>query len=213
MSIDNIITQIEDESFEALVSKGIHAILFALKRQNGQITTDKTKNLLYGYPVGGFNTSGDTVDMEEFQDQIRGGMNKTFLPGAVDPGDITFTTYFAPALGKPPIEGAINSTVIIPQFILALARKQSDTVLQGFFLAGVNYAGGCEIKGDYGKAIGSSIKFKITGSLTVGYNSVGPIPMALYTAGASGIQTASADPVETFLNSVNVPGAAGTMTA
>ena len=209
MPINEIMTQIEGESFEALVSKGIHAILFPLKRVGLNVTTDKSKNLLYGYPVGGFNTSGENVDQEEFQDQIRGGDYKTFLPGATDPGDITFNTYFAPTLGKPDIAGVVNSMVITPQFILALARKQSDTVLQGFFLAGVNYAGGNEIKGDYGKAIGSSLKFKISGKPTVGYDEVGTFPMSLYEAGA-GIITASADAVEQFLKSANVPD---TMTA
>ena len=214
MSFNDIITQIENDSFEALVSKGIHAILFAMKRTGGTITTDKSKNLLYGYPVGGFNTGGETVDMEEFQDQIRGGIYKTSLPGAIDPGDLTFTTYFAPSLGKPDVAGVVNSMVITPQFILCLARKISDSTLQGFFLSGVNYAGGNDIKGDYGKAIGSSLKFKISGEPKVGYDQVGNIPMSLYIAGAdSNIEITSADPVESFLNSVQVDDVDNAMTA
>jgi hypothetical protein len=185
---NDVATQLGNERFEALVAKGIHAILFAVTPSG----TDKTRNLLHGYPVGGFQTSGETADMEEFQDQIRGGNYKTYIGGAIDPGDITFNAYFAPTMGKPEIEGVINSTVLTPQFILQLARKQSDTMLQGFFAAGVNYLGGNDIKGDYGKVIGSSLKFKISGEPLVGYAKVGPIAMSLYTAG---VQTASAAPV------------------
>lgn len=175
-----VATQIASERFEALVSKGIHAMLFPVTRDG----LDKSKNLLYGYPVGGFNTSGETVDQEEFQDQTRGGDYKTFIPGATDPGDITFNTYFDQNKGKPPIEGVVNSTVMTPQFVLVLARKQSATQLQGFFTAGVNYSGGNDIKGDYGKVIGSSLKFKITGKPYYGPE-VGTIPMSEYTAGST----------------------------
>jgi len=170
-------TQIEDERIEALVSKGIHAMLFRMTRSG----TDTSRNLLYGYPVGGFNTSGESVDQEEFQDQLAGGMHKTFIGGAVDPGDITFNAMFVPEMGMPEIEGVVNSMSMTPQFTLVLARKKSDTVLEGFFSAGVNYAGGNDIKGDYGKVIGTSLKFKITGKPQVGYAKVGDIPMSLYT--------------------------------
>ena len=84
--------------------------------------------------------------------------------------------------------------VITPQFVLILARKKSETVLQGFFNAGVNYMGGMDIKGDYGKAIGSSLNFKITGAATFGYNDVGEIDMSLYTAGAT-LLASAADPL------------------
>jgi hypothetical protein len=170
--------QIASERFEALVAKGIHAILFRVTRSG----IDSTKNLLYGYPIGGFNTSGDSVDSEEFQDQTRGGMYKNFVGGAIDPGDITFTAYFAPDMGKPDIEGVTNSRSLTPQFVLTLATKKDDDTLEGFFSAGVNYAGGNEIKGDFGKFIGSSMKFKITGKPSVGYEEVGDIDMALYEA-------------------------------
>jgi len=72
--------------------------------------------------------------------------------------------------------------VFTPQFLLILARKKSDTVLEGFFSAGVNYAGGNDIKGDYGKVIGSSLKFKITGEPKVGYEEVGDFPLSVYNA-------------------------------
>jgi len=181
MSTPEFMTQIASERFEALVSKGIHAILFAVTRDG----IDKTKNLLHGYPVGGFNTSGETIEMEEFQDQIRGGMSKTFIAGQTDPGDITFDAYFSPEKGKPDIEGVVNSMVLTPQFILTLARKKSDTTLEGFFSAGVNYSGGNEIKGDLGKAMKTSLKFKITGETLVGYAKVGDIAMSLYEAGSA----------------------------
>ena len=170
-------TQLGNERFETFVSKGIYALLFPVTRDG----VDTTKNLLYGYPVGSFNMSGETVEMEDFQDQIRGGMNKTFIAGQTDPGDITFDAYFTPEMGKPPIEGVVNSMVFTPQFILTLARKKDATTLEGFFSAGVNYAGGNEIKGDLGKAMKTSLKFKITGETLVGYDKVGDIDMSLYT--------------------------------
>jgi hypothetical protein len=177
----DIFTQLTADHFETLVSKGIHAILFRVKRDG---TTDKTKNILYGCPVGSFNTSGETVEMEEFQDQIRGGMHKTKVGGAIDPGDITFKAYFDPTRGKPDIEGIVNSMAVTPQFTLILARKKNATTLEGFFAAGVNYAGGNDIQGDYGKIIGSSLKFAITGEPQYGYDDVGDIPMSMYVAGA-----------------------------
>ena len=173
--MSDLLTQLGNEKFEAFVSKGIHALLFPVTREG----VDTTRNLLYGYPVGGFNTSGDTVDQEEFQDQIRGGMNKTFLPGLIDPGDITFNTYFTPDKGKPEIPGVVDSMVMTPQFILILARKKGAG-LEGFLSAGVNYASGNDLKGDYGKTIGSSLKFKITGEVKSGYAAVGPVSMELY---------------------------------
>jgi hypothetical protein len=76
--------------------------------------------------------------------------------------------------------GQINSTVITPQFMLILAKKKSDTVLEAFFAAGVNYSGGNDLKGDYGKIIGSSLKFKISGEPKVGFAACGEIPMTWY---------------------------------
>jgi hypothetical protein len=200
----DVFTQITSEGFEALVSKGIHVLLFRVHRVGGVIQTDKSVNLLCGYPVGGFNTSGESVDSEDFQDQIRGGMHKTKVGGAIDPGDITFNAYFDPNRGKPEIEGVVNSMSITPQFVLALARKKSSTQLQGFFAAGVNYAGGMDIKGDYGKIIGSSLKFAITGEPKFGHDAVGTFPMSDYTAGATGL-IASADPLQSLLNSTEPP--------
>ena len=178
MSAPEFMTQLASERFEALVSKGIHAILFPVTKTG----VNTTKNLLYGYPVGSFTSSGETVEMEDFQDQIRGGMSKTFIAGQADQGDISFEAYFSPEMGKPKIEGVVNSMVVTPQFILTLARKKSDTTLEGFFSAGVNYAGGNDIKGDLGKAMKTSLKFKITGEVLVGYEEVGEIAMSLYNA-------------------------------
>ena len=193
MSAPEFNTQVINEAFEAIVAKGIHALLFPLKRgTNGSIEIDTSKNLLYGYPIGSFNTGGESVDSEEFQDQTRGGIYKTKVAGAIDPGDITFNAYFDPKFGKPDIAGVHNSMVFTPQFVLYLARKKSETELQGFFAAGVNYAGGSEIKGDYGKILGSSLKFAISGEPQYGENKVGIISMAHYKAGATtGTQTAS----------------------
>ncbi|MCL2710771.1 MAG: hypothetical protein FWE95_07810 [Planctomycetaceae bacterium] len=185
MSTD-VMTQVADDNFEALVSKGIHAILFPLKRgTNGAIELDKSKNLLHGYPIGGFDSTGDTVESEEFQDQLMGGNFKNFIGGAIDAGEITFNAYFAPTKGKPKIEGVVNSMVIVPQFVLSLARKKNETTLEGFFTAGVNYGGGNDIKGELGKALKTSLKFKITGEPKVGYDEVGEIPMSDYTAGST----------------------------
>ena len=178
-----ILTQIANEGFEALVAKGIHAMLFRIERQGTGYRTDTTKNLLYGYPIGNFTKGEESVESEEFQDQIRGGSYKNHVAGAIDAGDITFNAYFDVNVGKPDIEGVVNSTVFTPQFALILARKKSDTMLEGFFSAGVNYLGGNDIKGDYGKVIATSLKFKISGKPTYG-KKVGEIAMSLYRAGA-----------------------------
>jgi len=215
MSTPTIITQIADEGFEALAAKGIHALLFPMESVSGNIQANMSKNILCGYPIGNINTSGENVDQEEFQDQIRGGNYKNFFGGAIDPGDITFSAYFDPNRGKPDIRGVENSMMITPQFALILARvklpapwpnqsKTTPTSLQAFFSAGVNYAGGMEIKGDYGKAIGSSLKFKITGKPTYGYEEHPTlIPYSLYTAGATLIASAGApvDPLSALLGS------------
>ena len=64
--------------------------------------------------------------------------------------------------------------------------------LQGFLAAGVNYKGGKDIKGDYGKVIKTSLKFEISGESKQGYDKVGIIAMSLYKAGApQGTETAS----------------------
>ena len=87
--------------------------------------------------------------------------------------------YFTPDKGKPEIPGVVDSMVMTPQFILILARKKGAG-LEGFLSAGVSYAGGNDLKGDYGKTIGSSLKFKITGEVKSGYAAVGPVSMQLY---------------------------------
>ncbi|MDR2757618.1 MAG: hypothetical protein LBC20_18160, partial [Planctomycetaceae bacterium] len=82
---------------------------------------------------------------------------------------------------KPDVAGVVNSTVTSPQFILILAiQHTTETLLQGFFAAGVNYAGGNDIKGDYGKTMGSSMKFKITGTPKWGFTEVGTFNKTLY---------------------------------
>jgi len=174
-----VLTQIAGDAFEALVAKGIHVMLFPLKRQGANIVTDTTTNLLKGYPIGSITTGGESVDSEEFQDQLRGGMHKTKIAGAIDSGDITLKAYFNPAGGKPKIAGIVDSVTFTPQFALVLARKSGE-VLQGFFSAGVNYAGGNDIQGEYGKVIGSSLKFNISGEAKFGYEEVGTFPMSLY---------------------------------
>jgi hypothetical protein len=164
----------------AMVSKGIHALLFKIGADE---QPDITKNILYGYTVGGITSGGDTVDSEEFQDQLAGGTNKTFIAGAIDPGDFTINTYLNPTKGKPKIDAVKDSLVITPQFMLILATTGGTSgALKGFWAAGVNYNGGNEIKGDYGKIIGSSLKFKASGEVKVGFTEVGLIPMALYEA-------------------------------
>lgn len=185
--VNTPIDSLTAQAFQGLVSKGIYGLLFPLKTVAEQLVIDTTTNLLADYPVGGFSTSGDSVDSEEFQSQLAGGNNKTFLAGAVDPGEITFNSYFAPSKGKPKVTGAVNSTVTSPQFILILAIEHAtSTLLQGFFAAGVNYAGGNEIKGDYGKTMGSSMKFKITGNTKWGFTEVGTFNKSLYNGTGSG---------------------------
>jgi hypothetical protein len=180
--VNTSIDSLTQQAFQGLVSKGIYALLFPLKTDEGELVIDTTTNLLADYPVGGFSTSGDSADSEEFQSQLAGGVNKTFLAGAIDPGDISFNTYFAPNKSKPNVAGVVNSTVTSPQFILILAIQHTTaTLLQGFFAAGVNYAGGNDIKGDYGKTMGSSMKFKITGTSKWGFTEVGTFPKTLYT--------------------------------
>jgi hypothetical protein len=177
----DVVAQLEKQSFEALVSKGIYAMLFPMIHDGTERKADISNNLLNGYPIGGITSGGDSTDSEEFQDQLMGGEFKTFIQGATDPGDVTFNTYFNLEKGRPPITGIRNSRVITPAFILILAiESETADKLQGFFVAGVNYSGGNDIKGDYGKIIGSSLKFKITGSVKVGATAVGLIDKALY---------------------------------
>ena len=179
---NDIFTQVTSDFFEVLVAKGLHAILFRVQRDG---TVDTTKNLLYGYPIGNIKTSGETVESEDFQDQIRGGTYKTKIGGGSDAGDITFDAYFDPNRGKPEIEGVVNSMSFTPQFALYIGRKKNSTTLEGFFAAGVNYAGGMDINGDLGKAVKSSLKFAITGEPKYGYADVGELPMSMYTAGST----------------------------
>jgi hypothetical protein len=177
----DIVTELEKQSFEALISKGIYGLLFLMIHDGDTIKADISENLLNGYPVGGITGGGDSVDSEEFQDQLLGGDYKTFVRGAVDPGDVTFNTYFSMEKGKPKLSGIRNSRIITPEFILILAiQSEDEDKLQGFFAAGVNYSGGNDLKGEYGKVIGSSLKFKITGSVKVGADAVGMIDKSLY---------------------------------
>ncbi|MDR1959385.1 MAG: hypothetical protein LBQ54_10165 [Planctomycetaceae bacterium] len=174
---------IASQGFDALVSKGIYAMLFPVTRNEttGDFETDTATNLLNGYPVGGISGSGDTADSEEFQDQLMGGVNKCFISGAIDPGDISFNTYYSLSKGRPKIQSIKHSRVITPQFVLMLAVTTDDEdMLQGWFAAGVNYSGGGEIKGDNGKIIGSSLKFKVTGMVKAGSEEVGLIDKSLY---------------------------------
>jgi hypothetical protein len=149
----------------------------------------KRKESSFGYPIGGFTKDPESVESEVFENQLLGGMHKAKLAGAIDSGGINFNAYFDPRRGKPKIVGVVNSMVFTPQFVLYLARKKSDTMLEGFFSSGVNYAGGNDIKGDFGKVIGSSLKFDISGEAKYGYDEVGEIPMELYTAGATAAPT------------------------
>jgi hypothetical protein len=209
MPTPQIFTQITDEGFEALVSKGIHALLFPVHRVGSNFQADTSVNLLHGYPIGNFTKGEESTDQEEIQDQIRGGDYKIFVPGATDPGDLTFNAYFPPAKGKPDVEGAVNSLVITPQFVVMLARRQSATTLHGFLVAGVNYSGGVDIQGNYGNVIGTSLKFKLSGKPIYGFDKVGTIPMSLYNAGA-GTQGASGlladfNPLKTILDSTEIP--------
>jgi hypothetical protein len=204
----------------ALVSKGIYAILLPMHEvgivdgedapvldefgvQKTVIKANRENNLLQGYAVGSITSSGDTVSSEEFQNQLAGGNNKTFVGGAIDPGDFTITTYFNPDKGRPPVEGVVDSIVYSPQFILMLAVEDPDSPilttinsgqqneyqeivaydLKGFWCGGVNYNGGNDFKGDIGKIIGSSLKFKATGDISVGFEEVGNIGYELYDPG------------------------------
>lgn len=190
-----VLDEVQNKAFKALVSKGIHALLFPMKEDDdGNIVCDISLNLLKGYPVGGFSGSGDTADSEEFQDQLMGGAYKNFVPGAVDPGDISFNTYFTPGKAKPNLATVKNSMVFTPQFMLALATETNDPeTLQGFFAAGVNYQSGSDLKGDYGKIIGSSLKFKITGEPKWGFAEVGTIAKTLYDETGNNSTTSEGD--------------------
>jgi hypothetical protein len=164
-----------------------------MEKVGADIKIDSTKNILNGYPVGTFNSGGESVDSEEFQDQLSGGNYKAFLGGAIDGGDITFNTYFEPSKGKPNIPGIVKSKIITPQFTLILAivnTIQAGTgdilTLQPFYASGVNYSGGAELKGDLGKAIGSSLKFKISGEPIMGTTDLDPIAYSYYEGVSTG---------------------------
>lgn len=176
-----ILNKMGDDAFEGIVSKGVLMMLFPMVRNGTSLKADTTENLLNGYKVGGFSGSGDSVDSEELQDQLMGGENKVFFSGAVDAGDFSITTAFNPEKGRLKLVPIRHSRVVSPQFALLLATTCDEpTKLDVWFIAGVNYLGGREIKGDFGKIIGSSLKFKVSGKPKVGTAECGQIDIALY---------------------------------
>ena len=180
-TINPNIDTIPFQAFEALVAKGVYCLLFPLKVTGGNMINDTTENLLNGIPIGNITIGDETPEQEEFQDQLAGGLYKTFAGGSIDPGDLNLTSYFAP--GKPPlkIQGVVNSTVIIPQFTFIAAVQDTDPMkLQAFFAAGVNYNGGQGIQGDFGKIIKSNLKFKISGKPLRGFQAAGKLDKSLY---------------------------------
>ncbi len=178
---NTIISQITDEAYEALVAKGVHVLLFPLVKESTGIKADTAKNLLKGWPIGSFTGSGETADSEEYQDQLIGGIYKTFISGGLDPGDINLKTYFNPDVGKPDIAPVKHSRTITPQFVLMLATTCDEPEqLEVWWSGGVNYLGGGGINGDYGKVIGSELKFKVSGAVKVGKTNNGKIPKSLY---------------------------------
>lgn len=181
INAEEIIDQIAESSFEGLVSKGVLMMLFPMLRNGSGLQADTSENLLNGYKVGGFSGSGDSVDSEELQDQLMGGEYKAFISGAIDAGDFSITTAFNPDKGRLKITPIRHSRVVSPQFVLLLATTSEDKdKLDVWMIAGVNYLGGREIKGDFGKVIGSSIKFKMTGKPKIGTTECGQIAIDLY---------------------------------
>jgi hypothetical protein len=176
--VPEFVDTIESNATTALVSKGIYAMLYKMVKNGALFTPNVTKNYLFGYTIGGINGSGDTVSSEEYQDQLLGGTNKTFVPGAIDPGEITLTTYFDPQKGVPDVDPVRHSYIITPQFLLILAvldSKATPKSLRPFWTGGVNYNGGNDLKGELGKVIGSSLKFKVTGKQKVGFRANGAL--------------------------------------
>jgi hypothetical protein len=183
-----ILTANNAEVFRQLVAKGIHLLLFPYTTgTGGAAQLDTTTNLLYGYRYGTITSGGESVDQEEIADQLAGGSFKSFAGGAIDGGDFTMNTYYNIATGGPQIQQIVDSTIMVPQFFLLMATTmQSDPdKLQVFWAAGVNYNGGKEIKGDTGKAIGSSLKFKISGRVISGTDACGTINKTYYAGSAS----------------------------
>lgn len=181
INAEEILGQMGEESFEGLVAKNVLMMLFPMIRDGNGLKADTSENLLNGYKVGGFSGSGDSVDSEELQDQLMGGEYKAFISGAIDAGDFSITTAFNPDKGRLKITPIRHARVVSPQFALLLATTCDDkTKLDVWMIAGVNYLGGREIKGDFGKIIGSSIKFKMTGKPRVGTSECGQIDIGLY---------------------------------
>ena len=177
----DIINDFGGSAFEGLVAKGVLMLLFPMVRNGSAIQADTSENLLHGYKVGGFTGSGETVDSEELQDQLTGGAYKAYISGSIDAGDMNLTATFDPDKGPLKLTPMRHSRVVTPNFVYLLATTSPDPEkLDVFLIAGVNYLGGRDIKGDYGKVIGTSFKFKITGKPKVGTKECGRIAISLY---------------------------------
>jgi hypothetical protein len=166
-----------ENAFEGLIAKGVLMMLFQMVRDGSDILCDTSENLLNGYKLGGFNSSGETVDSEELQDQLS-GVYKAFISGSIDPGDFTINATFDPDKGPIKLVPMRHSRVVTPQFVLLLATTCNEAdKLDVWMLAGVNYLGGREIKGDLGKSVGTSFKCKITGKPKVGTKNCDASPL------------------------------------
>ncbi|GHT26826.1 hypothetical protein FACS18942_05010 [Planctomycetales bacterium] len=181
--INQNIDQLTQQAFAALVSKGIYCLLFPVKTDK---TIDKTVNYLNGIPVGNITAGDESADSEEYQDQLAGGIYKNFISGAIDPSDITMTTYFSPTTAQFTPPAPVQSVVVTPQMILILAVESAqEGQLQGFFAAGCNYSGGRGLDGSYGSIVKSSLKFKLSGKPKRGFIEVGTFDKTLYGGGPS----------------------------
>ena len=183
MPIDtlDIIDNFGKETFEGLVAKNVYMMLFPMVRSGNGIVADTSENLLNGYKLGGFTGSGDTADSEELQDQLMGNEYKVFVGGILDGGDFTINSMFNPDKPRLKIIPMRHSRIVSPQFVFLMATTSDDPEkLDVFLAAGVNYLGGRDIKGDFGKVIGTSFKFKVTGKSKVGTAECGQLDIAFY---------------------------------
>jgi len=176
------IDALTEAAFAALVSKGIYCLLFPVKADK---TIDTTVNYLNGVPVGNITTGDETPDSEEFRSQLAGGVYKTFIRGAIDPGDVTLANYFSPNGNEFTPPPPVQSIVMSPEMIIILA-VESDAAgkLQGFFACGCNYNGGRNLDGTYGQIVKSGLKFKLSGKPLRGFHEAGKLDKSLYGPGA-----------------------------
>ena len=168
---------IQNNAFDALIAKKVYALLFQFMQDGLNIKADTSNNLLSGWPIGDFVTTGSTISQEVIENKLLGGAHKMFIVGSIDTGTVTLTTLYHPGLGTLNYVPAHHAKILSPQFVLLFASECDEAdKLEVWWSAGVNHAGGLGINGKYGKQITTELKFKVTGAVNSGTRQNARIP-------------------------------------